>query len=931
MPTFPKQFIERLIQEAGNDEDMLAVLDGLGLSISEVDGMNVINVENDGYDEDFDDYDDGGKPHLPKAEIETYIEEINKDQLVRVAKRFAPDTSAQTVAPLKTAVKKALKNPKHIKAVIDNLNPLEEELLLEAKRLGGVVNGWNLILHAIKLGFEPEPKGAKTSLYKVEASQHAGVKFILPLIRDCLLLPSSTYASWFERHYYGYQQSLDVENDVLQVDERILDALPDKAAAKAKSPKYKILKDIDASGFVQKHPLEAILKLNEVLKLIESSGGLLTNKDGSISRNTIKKLLKLAPWLEDELESYLEQIKPLGFLVVKQIDGKITLQVDRERLENFQTSPFAVSYCMLFDGFINSSNEKYDPAASQYGSDEVIHSLIARRALVDAVCQLPEEAVDLDAALKLMWKKKLCYLMRAKVSRAYYGSSNTVEERPMPKWFRHSILEELHTYGLVAIKETGKEEKQDVEVTRRYLPEAYVELDKTNYAIKITKAKDWWYKGRALNRALHLSPPQDAESYKKAVIEHIGAEHFDIDYTKPSQKSLLIQANFDILVYLDMLTPFAVAALNTADCTRIDAQTANYTISRASVYRALELGMTLEGILKLLENNSHDLPNNVKVSITEWANRRERLSVTENTTLLEFPTKKDRDTAHKKTTNSRPIAERFLCVPKEIEVKKTATTFHNYRAEPQRIIEFKDDGSFKLKGASDLAGRAVLAALAEQDSKGNYSLSTKAIQAGAFTKVAKESLLKRTKGSLPTQLSVLIDIWSGKTSSPAIGQVSIFQHASAKELAKHPSIAPLLTGQLGSTSFLIAEGKVTELNKVLKTLGIVANKTVEQNLEPKVVEKEESMKKGLPTRKMREMIETAISTERNLQLKYNEEKHTYDRYGYTRVSKGKSVTEEIIPDSVYYEGSTPYFYGKTVKNDKGRDIRIGYITEISVI
>ena len=40
MPVLPKQFIERLLDEAGSEEEMLAVLDGLGLSISEAEGMN---------------------------------------------------------------------------------------------------------------------------------------------------------------------------------------------------------------------------------------------------------------------------------------------------------------------------------------------------------------------------------------------------------------------------------------------------------------------------------------------------------------------------------------------------------------------------------------------------------------------------------------------------------------------------------------------------------------------------------------------------------------------------------------------------------------------------------------------------------------------------------------------------------------------------
>jgi len=901
----PKKFIERLISGTDNEEDLRDTLNKLGLTVIDAASMNLI--DEDEYDEPYEYYDESDQNlRLPKADISNYIKEINKDQLLCVLARFDSQVSTNnvTVDRAQALIDKALGTPEKLKQVIAKLNPLEETLLLHVKHSGGVINGWELILHAIKLGFKPEELEEITSLYRVEASEHLGTKFLIPLLRDGLLLPSSTYASWFERFYYGYEQSLDIDNDILQVDPRILAVLADKKPPKAQLPKFKKLKDVE-SGFSQKHPVETILKLNEVLKLIASSGGLQTNKDGSISKNAIKKLIKLAPWLEDEFDNYLNIIQSLDFLKTVSEDGKNILKLKVTDTLKFQASSLAEAYATVLTGYFASPSVKYDPSGAQYGITEVINLGIARKALVDAVCLLPKDAVDIDAALAVLWKHSLQYVMRAKISRSHYGSSKTVEERHLPKWFRHSILQELHDFGLVALKETGQKDLKEVQVANNYFPKEFKKLDATHYAIQVTSAKDWWQQSREHNK----KPSKD----------------------KAAQKSLLLQANFDILVYLDMLTPEAITVLNCADCTRIDAQTANYTISRASIYRALEMGMSLESILQLLEDNSHDLPNNVKVSITEWASRRERLSVTENTTLLEYPTTKARDAALKKLSGSRAVAERFLLVTNHEEIDENATTLHNYRAEPKRIIEFKDDGGFTLNGASDLAGRAVLASLAEQDKKGNYALNTKAIQAGAFTKVAKESLLKRTKGGLPEQVTVLIDIWSGKTSAPAIGQVSVFQHASAQELAKHPSIAPLLAGQLGATSFLIVDGKVTELNKTLKTLGIVPNKTVEQNLEPQIVEKQESMKKGLPTRKMREMIESAISNEQSLKLKYNDEKHSYDRYGYTRVSKGKAVTEEIVPDSVYYEGSTPYFYGKTVNTDKGRDVRIGYITEIQVL
>jgi len=82
---------------------------------------------------------------------------------------------------------------------------------------------------------------------------------------------------------------------------------------------------------------------------------------------------------------------------------------------------------------------------------------------------------------------------------------------------------------------------------------------------------------------------------------------------------------------------------------------------------------------------------------------------------------------------------------------------------------------------------------------------------------------------------------------------------------------------------------------------------------------------------MRVMIQATIGEGRSLELRYHQEKESYDRYGYTKKSKGKLVTEKVTPESVEYSGSTPYLTGKTLGKSTHRYIRIGYITEIAVL
>ena len=287
------------------------------------------------------------------------------------------------------------------------------------------------------------------------------------------------------------------------------------------------------------------------------------------------------------------------------------------------------------------------------------------------------------------------------------------------------------------------------------------------------------------------------------------------------------------------------------------------------------------------------VPENVTRSLKDWASRRERLRVQEDVRLLEYATAKERDTALKKLAGrgARPLAERFILLegaqPPKVKVR------HRYNLAPSRTLRFEPTGRFKLEGATDLAGRAVLARIAAQD-KGGYHLNVAAIRAGALTTAARDALTARAQGGLPPQLEALINIWAGQSAAPTVATIRVFQHPSAAALAKHPEIAPHLGTAINETSFLVVERREEVLGHALAALALEPAETFQTDVKAQVIDNS-AMQTGLNTRKTRELIETAIAQGRGLELRYYWEKTDYNSYGYNKKSKGKLTTEKVNP------------------------------------
>ena len=384
----------------------------------------------------------------------------------------------------------------------------------------------------------------------------------------------------------------------------------------------------------------------------------------------------------------------------------------------------------------------------------------------------------------------------------------------------------------------------------------------------------------------------------------------------------MVQPNFEVMVFLELLNAEALTALEAMDLVRLDAQTATYSLTRGSVYRALESGLTLENLLELLQTQSTLPPSGAMVStLKDWAGRRDRITVTGGVTLLEFSSRADRDARLETHRVLTAVGETYALTGGKTIPKDWVS--YRYDAAPERSLRFSGN-DLLLEGPGDWLVQDLLSSFATKTALGRYTLEMDALRAGKLTPERKVALEGRLKGPFPRALNTLIDVWNGKQKPPALVPATLFQHPQAMFLAEHPRLKPFLSQPLNATTYALDTAKVKDFQKVLAELHISPGTALETGPAQSV---QSTLLENIPTRKLRELIEDAIGAGRTLELKYHEEKYAG---GWGPKTQGKLRREKIIPSSVVYEASTPYFVGKTEDGDSRR-VRIGYIQGIAVI
>lgn len=335
--------------------------------------------------------------------------------------------------------------------------------------------------------------------------------------------------------------------------------------------------------------------------------------------------------------------------------------------------------------------------------------------------------------------------------------------------------------------------------------------------------------GVLLPNAFHLT-----EAGRAATAGLFRSEAQPVPAAMPASPCAVVQPNFDVIVYLDGADPKQLGFIERiAERQQMGAATAVYRLTREATYRALESGITATALIATLRAASrHPLPDSVVRTLTDWAARRDRLSVRLDARILEFQSQAARDAALAAGQLSGvAVGERFVQVASLASGFRPSSTIAYEPALPQ-CLTASETGEIAIDpDARDLLIDGELAGycepLAADDCRWRITgESVRRAKARGWT--AKEilnRLTRRSRRPLPPILACAIAAWSGGSAAPgplSVPTVPILQVTDrevAKALSASRVFKPYLLGQLGAHAFLVKPGREAELSAKLAELG----------------------------------------------------------------------------------------------------------------
>jgi Helicase conserved C-terminal domain len=847
-----------------------------------------------------------------QLKLETLFQYWNLNDTQRVARRFQRGTKVTNTAAARKVISDTLS--KNLPEFIASLSLEEQHLLWQVRKAEGAVSGWNLVAFAAMAGWINADKETVYGYRELPA----GARFLSSFVENGILIPNNTRInSWNpDSRYYGTPSSND---DLIGADHRILAAISEPAPLEFIGFE---LPELPLAKTPTRARIAPLLELREAHRVLQLEGRLPLTQDGAPHKGTLKRMQKNTVLLGEHLTVNLLALLSIGVLVTS---------TDRKHLE--PSAKVWQEFCAL------STRHQLEllsqvflslPSNTTTGSnidDAVNNAAAGREALLLGVSNL-KHPVSLDVFAKVMTERVLRHVT---FERGFFVRNNTEERAALLHWARH----QLGTNGVLS---------------RLGMIHSSENADQT----KVIAPGSWFVQAREelareeLARDVQTRDVQTRDVQTQAAIE-----------AKADAKCWIVQANFEILVYLEQVPEPLPESLQAAEPVRLDAQTATYRLTRQSVYSALENGLNLEALLKELARHSIvPMPPSIERSLYDWANRRDRVTLTAGCNLIEYASRQARDAALELKPGSRGIGDLFL-----LGTPGKNTPRIGYAGTPSRTIHFYEDGSFDAPN-TDLIARTLI----ESSSIPNPSLNTGqhrispegARKAGPALSQALEA---RAKNPIPSSIKTLLEIWTGASNAPNLETITVFQHDQAAQLLNHPELKDLFAGLLAPNLALVPNTKLPELRRALEHLSIKTGRNLKtassikaETINPTSSSETPGMQYQLDTRKMREIIERAIAAGDHLELLYSEERYKSSYYGYGEKVKGKQRRERLQPLRVYRQNSTPYLEAKVIesklevstgktgpgktgpgKTGRGareetneRTIRIGYIVGIAV-
>lgn len=299
----------------------------------------------------------------------------------------------------------------------------------------------------------------------------------------------------------------------------------------------------------------------------------------------------------------------------------------------------------------------------------------------------------------------------------------------------------------------------------------------------------------------------------------------------------VVQPNFEIVVFLEHATPAQLAFIERhAERQASQTHTATYRLTAEALYTALEWGSELAEVLTVLESGAGvALPQNVRVELTQWAARREQITIYPAATVLEFPNAADRERALAAGLQGHPTGDTFVLVAPELTAELLAPWVRRsvaYNAPPVRCLQVDEDGTLTLIPAlTDLLVEAQTNRYAEQRAasigrrwKLTKASVSSALAAGTSLEQIIHWLQARAVKEVPPLLLLALRGWTGQAPALALGEVILLQcpdQATCQALATSAMLSPFLHGLMAPTLLLVEAAALDTLRETLDSLGLM--------------------------------------------------------------------------------------------------------------
>ena len=763
------------------------------------------------------------EPQLLPLTYEAHLSRFNANVLKRLARLWVGKAASKLAkTECVEAIVKALAEPQTVRQVVEELSEFERAALGLLKFHGQTAPTRAFAMQLLMLGLPFAERSSGYSYRSHDGDSYAGLNLLLNkgllVLRDW----QSSYGYSNQPGISDYHYRPEVFTDV-----RILSHVePTPPAPLELAPVTGL-----GPGHA-KQPGEAVLRLISLAEALRKIGRIELTRKGRPAKPFLTKLTKQLGWGDLQAADTLLPEPPLFFFklfegagfIEHRPDTTVGLSPDINKTFEAPYEAQASRWVQAYRGL--TGWVEYVPSSVYLSDDELLHTNKfndCRAALLMGLAALPDAGgwyriKDLSEAIyqRIGERFSLGYLHHLYIfpndknaeeqRKKWHDQRHTNWRKAEQPWIEHALTGPLFQLGLVELVELtagSSQKKSDAWCFR------LTELGRAVLYDQLRSARDGQREVRTVR-----APAQDGSCW-------------------------IVQPNFDVIAFLDRASPARLAFLERiAERKPSEGVTALYHLTRETVYAGLESGLEAASLVETLSQGcDYPLPDNIRQTLTDWAERREQLSVYLGSSVLEFSDQQTRDAQlATKQSAGTPIGERFLLLHGQQRIKSLSALVGqtlDYYGPPSRCLKATEDGKLTIdRTRADLLVRGELSSWAEPNA--NTSLQwqvtcdsiQRAIRAGWTADKVIDTLFQRLQNKLPPLLEVAIRAWAKpRTEFTTVGVATdlILQVADrqvAHAIGGSTLLKPYVRNRLGPNTFVVDRAALKELRKKLEGLGL---------------------------------------------------------------------------------------------------------------